>query len=63
MARLARVVVPGLAHHVTSSGAIGREPVFFNDDDYRAYIALIGAAAVMAIRRARTTRVTVTGLR
>lgn len=44
MARLARVVVPGLPHHVTQRGN-RREQVFFGDDDYRAYLRLIGAAA------------------
>ncbi|HEX3365617.1 transposase [Phenylobacterium sp.] len=44
MARLARVVIPGLAHHVTQRGNY-RQPVFFGDDDYRAYLSLISAAA------------------
>ena len=44
MARLARVVVPGLPHHVTQRGN-RRETVFFGDDDYRAYLDLIAAAA------------------
>ena len=44
MARLARLVVPGLPHHVTQRGN-RREPVFFGDDDYRAYLALIAGAA------------------
>ncbi len=44
MARLARLVVPGLPHHVTQRGN-RRERVFFEDDDYRAYLALIVAAA------------------
>ena len=44
MARLARVVVPGLPHHVTQRGN-RRETVFFGDDDYQAYLDLIGAAA------------------
>lgn len=44
MARLARLVVPGLPHHVTQRGN-RREPVFFGDDDYRLYLNLIGAAA------------------
>jgi len=37
MARLARVTVPGLPHHVTQRGN-RRQPVFFADDDYRAYL-------------------------
>ncbi len=47
MARLARVVVPGEAHHVTQRGN-RRETVFFGDDDYRAYLGLIAAAAKRA---------------
>ncbi len=47
MARLARLVVPGLPHHITQRGNL-RERVFFEDDDYRAYLALIAAAAVRA---------------
>ncbi len=43
MARLARVVVPGLPHHVTQRGN-RRETVFFSDDDYRAYIDFVAAA-------------------
>jgi len=44
MARLARLVIPGLPHHVTQRGN-RREPVFFEDDDHRAYLALIAGAA------------------
>src|ERR1700678_1082037 len=44
MARLARLVIPGLPHHITQRGN-RRERVFFEDDDYRAYLALIAAAA------------------
>jgi putative transposase len=40
MARLARVVAPGLPHHVTQRGN-RRQPVFFSDDDYAAYRALL----------------------
>ena len=40
MARLARVVVPGFPHHVTQRGN-RRQEVFFSDDDYRAYLALL----------------------
>lgn len=49
MARLARVVIPDLPHHVTQRGA-RREQVFFGDEDYRFYLQLISAAA----RRSRT---------
>jgi putative transposase len=40
MARLARIVVPGLPHHVTQRGN-RRQDVFFSDDDYRHYRALL----------------------
>ena len=40
MARLARVVVPGVPHHVTQRGN-RRQQTFFEDDDYRAYIDLM----------------------
>ena len=34
MPRLARIVAPGLPHHVTQRGN-GRQPTFFGEDDYR----------------------------
>ncbi len=37
MARLARVVAPGLPHHITQRGN-RRQRTFFSDDDYRAYL-------------------------
>ena len=40
MARLARVVVPGVAHHVTQRGN-RRYDVFFNDNDYKLYLKLL----------------------
>lgn len=40
MARIARVVVPGVAHHVTQRGN-RRQATFFCDDDYREYLALL----------------------
>ena len=40
MARLARVVAPGLPHHITQRGN-RRQDSFFNDDDYRAYLDLM----------------------
>jgi putative transposase len=40
MARIARVVVPGIPHHVTQRGN-RRQTTFFNQDDYQAYIALM----------------------
>ena len=43
MARLARIVVPDVAHHVTQRGNRA-QPVFFSDDDYTAYRGLVTAA-------------------
>ena len=40
MARIARVVVPGFPHHITQRGN-RRQPVFFCDSDYAAYIDLM----------------------
>jgi len=40
MARLARVVAPGYAHHITQRGN-RRQQVFFGDADYRAYLDLL----------------------
>ena len=40
MARLARVVAPGIPHHVTQRGN-RRQPVFFGDDDYETYRGLL----------------------
>ena len=40
MARLARVVVPGMPHHVTQRGN-RRQETFFRDDDYQAYLELM----------------------
>lgn len=48
MARIGRVVVPGVPHHVTQRGN-RRQTVFFEESDYRLYRRLIAAAA----RRAR----------
>lgn len=44
MARIARLVVPGLPHHVTHRGN-RREPVFFGAAAHRLYRRLIAAAA------------------
>jgi len=44
MARLARVVVPGLPYHVTQPGN-GRRRVFFADPDYAAYRDWLAEAA------------------
>jgi len=40
MARLARLVIPGMPHHVTQRGN-RRQQTFFRDDDYAAYIELM----------------------
>lgn len=47
MARLARVVVPGLPHHVTQRGN-GRQRTFFSDDDYALYLKLLREACAAA---------------
>lgn len=44
MARLARIVIPGVAHHVTQRGN-RRLPVFFSDEDRRTYLELLAAAS------------------
>ena len=43
MARLARIVVPDVPHHVTQRGN-RRQEVFFADEDYVAYKALVAEA-------------------
>lgn len=43
MARLARAVLPGVPHHITQRGN-RRDPVFFEEADYRAYRDLLVAA-------------------
>ena len=40
MARMARLVIPGIPHHVTQRGN-GRAPTFFSDDDYALYRDLL----------------------
>jgi len=40
MARIARVVVEGMPHHITQRGN-KRQKTFFSDEDYTAYIALM----------------------
>jgi putative transposase len=40
MARLARLVIPGVPHHVTQRGN-RRQETFFNDGDYSAYLELM----------------------
>jgi putative transposase len=43
MARLARVVIPGLPHHVTQRGN-GRAQTFFSDSDYELYRDLLATS-------------------
>lgn len=45
MARLARIVVPGVAHHITQRGN-RRLPVFFSDDDRHEYLDMVAEACV-----------------
>ena len=47
MARLARIVLAGIPHHVTQRGN-RRAPVFFEPDDYRYYLKLLAEAAQKA---------------
>jgi hypothetical protein len=47
MARIARLVVPGIPHHVTQRGNC-RERTFFVDSDYRLYRDRLGIAAAKA---------------
>ena len=47
MARLPRVVIPGLPHHVTQRGN-GRQRTFFEEADYALYLHLLAQAAERA---------------
>ena len=47
MARLPRIVLPGIPHHVTQRGN-RRERVFFEDGDYGLYLDLLADAATRA---------------
>ena len=49
MARLARLVIPGLPHHVTQRGN-GRQQTFFEDGDYALYRDLLAQSAERAAR-------------
>ena len=49
MARLPRVVIPGVPHHVTQRGN-GRQRTFFEQGDFALYLDLLADAA----ERART---------
>ena len=45
MARLARIVLPGIPHHVTQRGN-RRERTFFEEGDYALYLDLLADAAI-----------------
>lgn len=45
MARIARVVAPGIPHQVTQRGN-WREQTFFNDEDYQAYLGLMSEIGI-----------------
>jgi putative transposase len=47
MARIARIVVPGVPHYVTQRGTGGLE-VFFGDEDYGAYVELLAESCAEA---------------
>ncbi len=47
MARLARVVVPGIAHHVTQRGN-RRMETFFSTNDYKLYRGLLAGNCTRA---------------
>lgn len=47
MPRLARAVIPGIAHHVTQRGN-RRLPVFFSDFDRRSYLSLVAQGCAKA---------------
>jgi len=47
MARLARIVIPGLAHHVTQRGN-RREAIFFEDGDQEIYLDLLAEQTLKA---------------
>lgn len=47
MARLSRVVIPGIPHHVTQRGN-GRQRTFFEEADYALYLDLLADAAERA---------------
>jgi putative transposase len=47
VARLPRIVLPGIPHHVTQRGN-RRERVFFEDGDYALYLDLLSEAAARA---------------
>jgi putative transposase len=47
MARLARIVVPGLPHHITQRGN-RQQPIFFEEGDYALYLRLLAEQCEIA---------------
>jgi putative transposase len=43
MPRAARIVVPGVAHHITQRGN-RQQAIFFSEEDYRAYCSILAVA-------------------
>jgi putative transposase len=43
MPRSARIVIPDIAHHITQRGN-RQQPIFFSDEDYRAYCDILAIA-------------------
>ena len=50
MARLARIVIPDVAHHVTQRGN-RRLPIFFSDEDRTEYLALLARSCAATTTR------------
>jgi putative transposase len=48
MARLSRVVIPGVPHHITQRGN-DRQAAFFEDGDYALYLDLLADASARAM--------------
>lgn len=44
MPRIARIVIPGVPHHITQRGN-NRQPIFLEEADYRQYLALLKCQA------------------
>ena len=55
MARIARIVVPDIPHHVTQRGN-RRQPTFFEDADYEVYRELTTARGFYGYRAAAPRR-------
>jgi putative transposase len=52
MARLARIVIPGIPHHVTQRGN-GRQQTFFDKGDYTLYRDLLAVTVTAVTVRLR----------